>query len=333
VNSIRIGGREVGDDAPTYIIAEIGSNHDGSVDEAVRLIEAAANAGADCVKFQSFKAETLVAPTHPGFATLQKLSLPKAWYPKLKQAADRAVVHFTSTPFDLEALADLVKLGVPAIKIASGDLTYTDLLKASAASGIPVLLSTGAAYLGEVDDALRTLRDAGGKHIALLHCESVYPATFEGLNLRAIETLRMFGVPVGLSDHTPGSAADIAAVALGARLIEKHVTFSRDQKGPDHSYALTFEEFGWMVQGIRAVESALGTGDKVPVEPEVGERQWARRGVYAARALKPGDVVKETDLICLRPVNGVPATRRAEVVGRTVRRAVGASEPITWDVV
>ena len=328
---INIGGRSVGDDTPTYVIAEIGSNHDGSLDEAVRLIEAAAGAGADCVKFQSFRAETLVSPEHPGWATLQRLSLPPAWYPDLKATAGRCGVHFTASPFDLEALRDLVAVGVPAIKIASGDLTYTDLLQAAAATGLPLVVSTGAAYLGEVDEAMRCMRAAGASQIALMHCASVYPATFAAANVRAVATLRAaFRVPVGFSDHTPGHAAALAAVALGGRLIEKHITFDRSQSGPDHSYALTVDEFADLVRNIRALEASLGTGAKEPVESEMSERVWARRGVYSARALEPGHVLGAEDLVCLRPLDGVPAARRSELVGRRLIRSLEALAPIQW---
>jgi N,N'-diacetyllegionaminate synthase len=332
VTTITIGGRPVGDDAPTYIIAEIGSNHDGSLDGALRLIEASAGTGADCVKFQSFRAETLVAPTHPGRATLERLSLPSAWYPDLKAAADRCGVHFTSSPFDLGAVHELVAVGVPAIKIASGDLTYTDLLEEAAATGLPLVVSTGAAYLGEVDEAVRTMRAAGAEQIALLHCASAYPATFADANVRAVATLRAaFGVPVGFSDHTPGHAAALAAVALGARLIEKHITFDRSRSGPDHPYALTVDEFADLVRNIRALEASLGTGAKVPVASELGEREWARRGVYAVRALEAGHVLEPADLVCLRPLRGIPAARRTELDGRRLSRGVEARSPIRWD--
>ena len=329
MNTIAIGGNPVGDDAPTYVIAEIGSNHDGSRDEAIRLIEAAAGAGADCVKFQAFRAQTLVSPTHPGFATLERLSLASSWYPDLKAAADRCDVHFAATPFDLDAVRELVTIGVPVLKIASGDLTYTDLLEEAAATGLPLVVSTGAAYLNEVAEAMRVMRAAGATQIVLLHCASAYPASFAAANVRAVATLASeFGVPVGFSDHTPGHAAALAAVALGARLIEKHITFSRSQLGPDHSYALTVEEFADMVRNIRAVEEALGSGTKEPVESEMGEREWARRGVYATRPLNAGHVLTADDLVCLRPVAGAPAARRKELVGRRLARSVDALAPI-----
>jgi N-acetylneuraminate synthase/N,N'-diacetyllegionaminate synthase len=332
VTAIAIGGRTVGDEAPTYVIAEIGSNHDGALSEAIRLIEASAQAGADCVKFQSYRADTLVVPTHPGYATLQRLSVPPSWYPDLKAAADRCGVHFASAPFDLEAVQELVAAGVPMLKIASGDLTYTDLLEAAAATGLPLVVSTGAAYLGEVDEALRTMRAAGATQIALMHCASAYPATFESANVRAVATLRSaFGVPVGFSDHTPGHAAALAAVALGARLIEKHITFERTQPGPDHSYALTVEEFADLVRNIRALESSLGSGAKEPVDLEFGERVGARRGVYAARRLEPGHVLEADDLVCVRPLDGVPAARRKELVGRRLIRGLEALTPIQWE--
>jgi N,N'-diacetyllegionaminate synthase len=329
---IDIGGRPVGDDAPTFVIADIGSNHDGSLDEAVRLIEASAEAGADCVKFQSFRPDTLVAPTHPGRATLERLRLPTAWYPELKRAADRCGVKFVSTPFDIDAVRELVDVGVPAIKISSGDLTYTDLLEAAAATGLPLIMSTGAAFLGEVDEAVRTVRAAGAGGIALLHCASVYPATVSMANVRAVSTLRAaFGVPVGFSDHTPGHAAALAAVALGGRLIEKHITFDRSRPGPDHPFALTVADFTDLVRNIRDLEAALGSGVKGPVDSEVSEREWARRGVYAARELEPAHVLTEDDLVCLRPMKGIPADHRRELVGRRVGRPLAALAPIHWE--
>jgi sialic acid synthase SpsE len=332
VSTITVGGRLVGDDAPTYVIAEIGSNHDGSLDEAVRLIEAAAGAGADCIKFQAFRAETLVAPFHPGYATLERLALPSSWLPDLKAAAGRCGVHFTATPFDLEALRDLVAVGAPLLKIASGDLTYTDLLEAGAATGLPLVVSTGAANLAEVDEAMRTMQSAGATQIALMHCASAYPATFEMANVRAVATLiAAFGVPVGFSDHTPGHAAALAAVALGGRLIEKHITFDRAQPGPDHSYALSVAEFADMVSNLRALEASLGSGVKEPVEAELGEREWARRGVYAARPLEADRELSAEDLICLRPLKGISATRRKELIGRRVSRDLEALAPIQWE--
>src|ERR1035437_7667243 len=194
--------------------------------------------------------------------------------PDLKAAAGRCGVHFTATPFDLEALRDLVAVGAPLLKIASGDLTYTDLLEAGAATGLPLVVSTGAANLAEVDEAMRTMQSAGATQIALMHCASAYPATFEMANVRAVATLiAAFGVPVGFSDHTPGHAAALAAVALGGRLIEKHITFDRAQPGPDHSYALSVAEFADMVSNLRALEASLGSGVKEPVEAELGERR------------------------------------------------------------
>lgn len=332
MSDITIDERLVGDDAPTYVIAEIGSNHDGSLDEGIRLIEAAAAAGADCVKFQSYRAETLVAPDHPGRATLERLSLPSAWYPDLKAAADRCGIHFTSSPFDLDALREIVAAGVPAIKIASGELTYRDLLEAAAATGLPLIVSTGAAYLGEVDEAMRTMRSAGADQIALLHCASAYPATYAAANVRAVATLRVvFGVPVGFSDHTPGHAAALAAVALGGRLIEKHITFDRSRPGPDHSFALTIDEFADMVTNIRALEASLGSGVKEPGDSEMSEREWARRGVYTVRSLESGHVLSPSDLICLRPLRGIPAARRTELEGRRLARGLEALAPIHWD--
>ena len=263
---------------------------------------------------------------------MERLSLPTAWDPDLKAVADRCGIHFTSSPFDLDALRDIVAAGVPAIKIASGELTYTDLLEAAAATGLPLIVSTGAAYLGEVDEAMRTMRAAGADQIALLHCTSAYPAAYAAANVRAVATLHaVFGVPVGFSDHTPGHAAALGAVALGGRLIEKHITFDRSRPGPDHSFALTVDEFADMVSNLRALEASLGTGVKEPSDAELSEREWARRGVYTARSLESGHVLGPSDLICLRPLRGVPATRRTELDGRRLVRGLEALVPIQWD--
>lgn len=330
---LRIGDVPVGSGGRTYVIAEIGSNHDGSKQRAVELIEACADAGADAVKFQSFRADTLASREaerlHQFFSANE---LPADWLTPLATVASQCGVHFLSTPFDAEAVGQLAAVGVPAIKIASGDLTNHLLLREAAATGLPIIVSSGAAYLGDIERSLDVLERARANGVAVLHCVSAYPPAFSDMNLRAMVTIAdAFGVPVGLSDHTPGAALPTAAVALGACLIEKHVTFDRSLPGPDHPYALTVEEFGAMVAQVRAVEEALGDGRKAPTKADYDERHWAWRGLYAAHDLPAGTVLTADHLVPLRPREGVGADEVDLVLGATVRTAIGAGKALTWE--
>jgi N-acetylneuraminate synthase/N,N'-diacetyllegionaminate synthase len=334
----RIGKRVIGGPR-VYVIAEIGSNHDGKLPQARRLIDLAARAGADAVKFQTFRADRLYPPLrfaadgtttpHPTHEFLKHHEVPHAWHAALKARADARGVDFLSTPFDEDAADLLVAVGCPALKIASGDLTHHALLRHVARTKTPVLLSTGMATLGEIDAAVGVLRGSGCRELALLHCVSNYPPDFAQVNVRAVETLRRaFACPVGQSDHSLGVAVPLAAVTLGASLVEKHLTLSRRLSGPDHPYAMEPEEFAAMVREIRNLEQALGDGRKVPAKSEVPERTYARRGVYARRDLAAGETLATRDLAALRPAVGLGAEALDQVVGRKVRRAVRAWEAI-----
>lgn len=313
---IRIGAHIISEKKPTFIIAEIGSNHDGKFSQAKKLVHAAANAGADAVKFQSFRAEGLLHThrlnakkkweLHPATPLLKKLEVPDAWHWKLKKYCDSLGIIFMSTPFDL-ARADLLHdVGVPAYKISSGDLTYTQLLRHVARFKKPVILSTGIATLKEVKEAVRVIEKEGNKKIILLHCVSLYPPKFEDANVRVVVTLKKsFPYPVGYSDHTPGWTVPLAAVAFGARVIEKHLTLNRRLKGPDHPYAMTVSEFQKMVEEIRHLEKALGSGVKKPVTAEIPERIGARRSLYAAKEIAQGDPLDEKSIRVVRHAYGL----------------------------
>ncbi len=272
------------------LIAEVGSNYDSDMETAVAYIRAARDAGADMVKFQTLRKDRIVArdirvggrlEKNPGYDLFASLELPDDWHRQLKQAADEAGIEFFSTPFYLEAVALLEGVGVRTYKIASGDITFTPLLEAVGQTGKAVILSTGGSTLAEVEAALAVLREAGAGEISLLHCVSNYPPAWEEMNLRAIATLKgAFGLPVGISDHTPGDLVPLAAVALGATLVEKHVTFDRSRPGPDHAFAMTLKEFGSMSERIRLLEKALGTGEKIPTASELAKKHRMRRGVY-----------------------------------------------------
>lgn len=285
---------------PIDVIAEIGSNHGGDLDEAKRYIAACAKAGANVVKFQTLTREGLIArfvkdadgkvTENPKFAGFGNAGLPDDWHAPLKACAEDNGVEFMSTPFSLDAVALMESLGVKRYKIASGDLTFTPLLEALGATGKPLILSTGASYLDEVATAVGTLSRAGCTDLTVLHCAASYPPAWDDLNLLAITTLRAtLGLPVGLSDHSPGAMAPIAAAALGAVVIEKHVTFDRTTPGPDHPFAMEMEELAAMIDDLRHLELALGDGIKKPAASEIHRRRNLRRGRYDATTGKPDD--------------------------------------------
>lgn len=290
------------------VIAEVGSNHAGDYDLAVAYVEAAARAGADAVKFQTLRRDLLVAPrvregdewvANPVHTDFANVGLPDEWHAPLKEVAEAAGIEFLSTPFHLGAVDMLEGVGVRRYKIASGDITFTPLLERVGATGKPVILSTGASTLFEVDAALSTLRGAGAGEICVLHCVASYPPAIEEMNLRAIQTLREHtGLAVGISDHTRGEVVPLASVALGARVVERHVTFDRAEQGPDHPFATTFEEFTDLVSSIRRLEAALGTGEKAPTESELARRHRFRRSPYDPETLRPAD---GPEAVWLRP--------------------------------
>jgi N,N'-diacetyllegionaminate synthase len=331
--SFAIGEHKIAVGSDVYVIAEIGSNHNGELDTAVDLVQVAANAGADAVKFQSFTAETLAAPSAARLQTFFRDNrLPDEWLPTLAKAARDAGIDFLSTPFHLGVVQTLVDIGVPALKIASGDLTNHLLLEACAATKLPLVMSTGAAYLGDIERSLGVLDEAGARDVVVLHCVSSYPPVIADLNLRAMSTIAdAFGVLVGFSDHSPGHTACTAAVARDAVVIEKHLTTDRSLPGPDHAYALTPVEFTALVNAVRDTTAALGSSRKGP-SSDADERYWAWRGLYAAEDLPAGRILTRDDFVALRPREGVGADHLSDVLGRTLASPLSAYEAITWDV-
>jgi len=347
VDVVRIGGREVGGGAPVYVIAEAGSNHDRNLDQAKRLIDVAAKAGADAVKFQTFAADRIVAETTtrakyldgllPPDKTMsdlfRELELPREWHAELFRHATDAGLDFLSTPFDVEAVDLLDDLGVKAFKVASYELWHLPLIREVASRGRPIICSTGMANLADVQDAVDTVAETGNDQLILLHCVVNYPPPFRDLNLRAIQTLRSaFGVPVGYSDHSAGITATIVATALGAAVIEKHFTLSRDLPGPDHRFAIEPDELAAMVQGVRDAQDALGTGIKRMARAEADLYVTARRSLFAARDIVAGTVLGQDDIAVLRPGTGIEVRDLPKVVGRTARRAIARHEPLAWDM-
>ena len=343
--TVRIGPYLVGSGFRCFIIAEAGVNHNGDVELAKRMVDAAVEAGADAVKFQTFKAEGVASAAAPKaeyqlqttgpagsqLEMLRGLELSREAHIDLQARCQERGLLFMSTPFD-EGGADLLaELGVPVFKVASGELTNWPLIERVASKGRPIILSTGMASLSEVDDAVRVIRNVGCDQLILLHCISNYPADPADANLRAMETMaRAFQVPVGYSDHTPGVEVPLAAVALGANVIEKHFTMDRSLPGPDHRASLEPMELAAMVRGIRMVESALGNGRKEPAASEAGNRQSMRRSLAAAYDIPEGAVLKQEMLTSLRPASGIPPPLLESVVGRRLRRPLTAGEVITW---
>lgn len=291
------------------VIAEIGSNFNGDLDTAKEYIKAAKFCDCDAVKFQTLQKETLIAPKilqngvwtiNPTWKLFGNIGLPSDWHLPLKFFSDENKIEFMSTPFYLEAVDLLESIGIETYKIASGDITFKPLLEAVGQSGKKVILSTGASTIPEVEKAVQILSGAGASAISLLHCVVSYPPQWDEMNLRAITTLKeQFHVPVGISDHSPGSLVPVASVALGATIIEKHLTFDRSQKGPDHPYAMTVEEMKDMVAQVRTLEQALGSGSKEPSPSELQRRHRFRRGAYDSKTFKNAE--QESSAIWLRP--------------------------------
>jgi N,N'-diacetyllegionaminate synthase len=342
---VTLGQRPIGAGHPVFVIAEAGVNHNGDLDLARRLVDVAATAGADAVKFQTFAAERVAAREAPKAdyqrqttsaeesqqQMLRRLELSPAAHRELQAHAVGRGLTFLSTPFD-EASADLLDaLGVPAIKIGSGEVTNLPFLQHVARKGRPVILSTGMSSLDEVGAAVAAVRETGNAELILLHCVSEYPARAIDANLRAMQTLAdAFGTPVGYSDHTPGLEVALAAVALGASVIEKHFTLDRTLPGPDHRASLEAAQLTELVRGIRLVEQALGNGVKAPTSGELANRVVARRSLAAAVDLPAGLSLTRESLCALRPATGIPPASLPAVLGRKLTRPRRAGELIAW---
>lgn len=344
---ITVGTRVIGRERPTYVIAEAGSNHDGSEQQALALIDCAADAGADAVKFQTFRADAIVARTDHPIATLTdqfgrfgrtvhemfaKLEMPLEWIPRLRARAEARGLHFLSTPFDEESADVLDAAGVPAFKIASYEIVHLPLLRHIARKGKPMLLSTGMSSLGEIEEAIDVILGEGNNQVALLHCAIGYPVAPADAHLAVIDTLAgAFDVPVGFSDHTTGPAIPIGAVARGARLIEKHFTLDVTLPGPDHGFAADPHTLAGMIAGIREVEAAIGSPAKVCHPSEALHYERGRRSLFASVDIPAGATITAEMLAVLRPGVGLKPKYFDTLVGRVARRPIRAFQPLTWD--
>jgi N-acetylneuraminate synthase/N,N'-diacetyllegionaminate synthase len=344
--ALDLGGRRLGEGLPCCVIAEAGVNHNGSLDLALRLVDAAAAARADVVKFQTFQADHLASAAAPQadyqarntgrsesqLEMLRRLELHDADFARLKAHAEAQGLVFLSSPFDAGSARRLRDLGVAAFKLGSGELTSHPLLAEIAGWGRPLLLSTGMCDLDEVEAAAAVVRDHGDPPVCWLHCVSCYPAPPQESNLRALDALRLAvdGV-VGMSDHAMGHAVALAAVARGAVAVEKHLTLDRALPGPDHAASLTPDELARAVADIRLVESALGDGIKRAMPSELSTRAVARKSVVAARDLPVGHRLALADLAIKRPGGGIPPARCGALAGRVLLHPVAADRPLSWD--
>jgi N-acetylneuraminate synthase/N,N'-diacetyllegionaminate synthase len=340
---LKVGHKQIDEGEPCFIIAEAGSNHNGSLEQAKKLIGAAVAAKADAVKFQIYKAETLYSKYTPEFSYLKgrnvyelikDIETPREWLKELAKYCEDRDIIFLATPFDFEAV-DLLDKYVPAFKIASFEITDLELVKYVAEKGKPMIISTGMANLGEIEDAITAIKSVGNEDIILLHCNSLYPTPVEVVDLKAMATMKTaFKVPVGFSDHTLGIHIPIAAVAMGACVIEKHFTLSREMKGPDHSFAIEPAELKEMVRCIREVEKAKGTGIKEKSELESEEMYIkTRRSIHAKVDILKGTKITRDMLVVKRPGYGIKPKFIDIVVGREAKKDIKEDGWITWNMV
>jgi pseudaminic acid synthase len=346
--SLTINGRMIGPGQPVYLIAEISANHHQDFDQAVKIMQAAKDAGADAVKLQTYTPDTITIDCDNEYFRIGKGTIwagrtlhdlyqeaytPWEWQPKLKEIADDLGMDLFSSPFDHTAVDFLEKMEVPAYKIASFELVDLPLIRRVARTGKPIIMSTGMATLAEIDEAVRTAREAGAAPVALLKCTSAYPAPPEEMNLRTIPHLsQAFTLPVGLSDHTLGISAAVAAVTLGACIVEKHFTLSRSIPGPDSAFSLEPHEFKEMAEAVRLAEKACGAVSYGATGQEAISRVF-RRSLFVVKDMKAGEGFSRENTRSIRPGQGLHPRFLEMVWGRKAARDIERGTPLTWDLI
>lgn len=345
--NIKIGNRIIGPDYPTYFIAEIGGNFDGSIDKAKHLIDAAKESGADCAKFQTFTAETIVS--EGGFSKMtlhgvhgswgrtisevfKDVEFPLEWHQEIANYCKSVGIDFSTSPYFKEAVDLCADMHLPFIKIGSGEITWLEMLDYIARKGLPIMLATGDATISEIDEAVRTIEKTGNKDLVLMQCITNYPSKIESANVNVLKTYQnAFNCLTGYSDHSPGHVVALASVVLGARVIEKHFTLDKKDKGPDHPHSMEPHEFKFMVDSIREVERAMGSTRKEVVDEESETVFVQRRCLYAKRDLKAGQIISEADIDVLRPALGIPPKFKNVLIGKTINKDIPARDPIFWE--
>jgi len=344
---MKIGNRQIGDGAPVYIIAELSANHNGSYDKAVEIFRAAANAGADAVKLQTYTADTITLDCDNEYFTIGKGSVwegrslyklyqeaytPWEWQPELKKEAEKLGMVCFSSPFDNSAVDFLEKMEVAAYKIASFELVDIPLIKYTASKMKPMIISTGMASADEIQEAVDAVFSTGNCELALLKCTSAYPADPEDMNLRTIPDIaEKFGVIAGLSDHTLANDTVVAAVALGAKIIEKHITLSRDDAGPDAGFSMEPAEFAKMVESVRMTEKALGKVSYQITDKEKASRVF-RRSLFAVKNIKAGEYISLENVRSIRPGNGLSPKYFEQILGKKAKSDIEKGSPLSKEM-
>lgn len=347
LEEIRIGNKIIGLNHPTYIIAEIGGNFDGRIDKAKKLIDAAKEAGADCTKFQTFTPKKIVSDNGFKHMTLKgvqgtwdksiyevfrDVEFHHEWHKEIQEYCNKVGIDFSTSPYDKEAVDLCCNLDLPFIKIGSGEITWLSMLDYIARKGKPMMLATGDASISEIDEAVRTIAATGNNQLILMQCITNYPSRIENANIRVIETYqKMYNIVTGYSDHTLGSVVPLGAVALGARVIEKHFTLNRKDKGPDHPHSMEPNEFKTMVDDIHKLEAALGSSTKEVVDEEAETVYVQRRGLYAKKDIKEGGVIRAEDIDVLRPALGIQPKFEKTIAGKKANKDIAKGEPIYWE--
>ena len=343
---MEINGRIIGDGHPAYIIAEMSANHAGSLERALELVHVAKDAGADCVKIQTYTADTMTIDCHNEYFQIekgtwgsgeklyglyQKAYTPWEWQEQLRDEAAKVGIDFLSTPFDPRSVDFLEDLGVHFYKIASFELVDIPLLEYVAAKNKPIIMSTGMGTLEEIQEAVDAIYSTGNRQLALMKCSSAYPAKPEEMNLRTMQDLKeRFGVPVGLSDHSMGAFSAATAVAMGANLIEKHFCISRAVKNPDSSFSMEPQEFREMVEQVREVEKAMGSV-QYGVSRQEESNACFRRSLFVVEDIAAGEVLTPEKIRSIRPAYGLKPKHYQEVLGRTAKRALRRGTPLSFD--
>jgi N-acetylneuraminate synthase/N,N'-diacetyllegionaminate synthase len=346
MSDFQIRGRVIGAGHPCFIIAEAGVNHNGDIELARKLIDVAVESGADAIKFQTFKTENFISTITPKanyqrtntgdegsmLDMVRQLELSYDAFRELSVYSEARGILFLSTPFDEISADFLASLNIPCFKVASGEINNFPFLEHIARKQLPMIVSTGMSYMEEIAEALQVIRTTGNNQIALLHCVSNYPADPSDVNLRAMQTMQTeFGLPTGFSDHTLGIEIALAAVSMGAGIIEKHFTLDKKLPGPDHVASLEPSELKTMIRSIRMIESALGDGIKRPVASEANTREVARRSVVAAQFIPAGTILTREMLAIKRPATGFPPRMLNALIGAAAVRDIQSDEPITTD--
>lgn len=345
---LKIGGKIIGAGHPAYVVAELSANHNQRFEQAVKVIHAAKDAGADAIKLQTYTPDTITMQSDKEYFRVSGGTLwdgrnlyelygeaytPWEWQPRLKQVAEDLGLDLFSTPFDATAVDFLEQMNVPAHKVASFELVDIPLIQKMARTGKALIMSTGMATIEEIEEAVRTAREVGAEQIALLKCTSAYPASAEEMNLRTIpELARRFDVPAGLSDHTMGIEVPVAAVALGACIIEKHLTLSRSESGPDSAFSLEPHEFKQMVSAVRIAEKALGEVFFGCSAKEANSRNF-RRSLFVVQDVKRGELLTSENVRSIRPAHGLHTRHLPEILGRRAVCDIERGTPLNWDLV